>query len=519
MATVTCITPNCNTELAARQLRCPNCHAFRPRLSQLTARRDAEPPDEHDAEDADAGNAERTASGGEADPGTAVSSTTGTGGGADGRGHTGRAPGIDADAATSTGPGVYGCDHAAREPGAITCPTCGELLVEPRRPDAPPAPTEQVPPQQAGTPPQPVGTPPQRAEPPPWLAEPHPTPTDTSQPESERPPWLAEPAPTPQRQTEPTRRRTGRLPRSPFRRGRDRAQTREWRLMSGLARLRRPMSLTWRVAVGGTVILLLIGVDRSVLWTPWSLFPLVALALVLRAQQQATLLAPWELSAAVVEQAGRIDRPDGRRQLEMPMSRSLERTLRDGFSNAVFRAQFGALAALCLFVLWCLGSALAAGGDSSGGVELVGFLFALPTGFALLAAGLFRVAQRGEPPPGELAIIDLRQRDRRTLRRGTTVCATGIVPMSVGFVLIQMQGLPEVEPAGASLPVVLITLWLLGLWAPAAVTAFHVAVRGQWPQRRISLRWAARLAAVSVGALVIGEVIAIVVLGAGFPVT
>ena len=276
------------------------------------------------------------------------------------------------------------------------------------------------------------------------------------------------------------------------------------------------MRWTWRVAVIGGLILSQLDSDRSALWIPVLLWPLVALALVLRAQHQATLLAPWESSTVLAEQEGRIDRPDSRRHLDMPMSRSLERALRSGFSNAVFRAQVGALAALCLFVLWALGAAVF-GGDSSDGLSVIGFLFALSTGLALLSAGLFRTLQPDQPPPGELAIIDLRQRDRRTLRRATTVCATAIVPMGVGLLTIQMQGLPEVEPAGVSLPVVLITLWLLGLWAPAAVAAFNVAARGEWPQRRVSLMWAARLAAVAVGALAIGEVIAIVVLGAGSP--
>lgn len=473
MATVTCITPNCNTELAARQLRCPNCHAFRPRLSQLTARRDAETTDEQVADDALTDDAESAGAGGAAARGTTAASTTSAAPAGDGA----RGFDTDIDGVTSTAPGTYRCDHAAREPGAITCPTCGELLIEPR------------------------------------------STADAVRPFTAEP---AEPAPMrsggPPRPAAPPQRRTGRL--SPFRRGGDRARTREqwrrWRLMSGLARLHRPMQWTWRVAVIGGLIFSQLGSDRSALWTPVLLWPLVGLALVLRAQHQAALFAPWELSAALAEQEGRVDRPDGRRHLDMPMSRSLERALRNGFSNAVFRAQVGALSALCLFVLWALGAAVF-GGDSSGSLGAIGFLFALPTGLAVLSAGLFRTLHPDQPPPGELAIIDLRQRDRRTLRCATTVCATAIVPMAVGLLTIQMQGLPEVEPAGASLPVVLITLWLLGLWAPAAVAAFNVAVRGQWPQRRISLMWAARLAAVAVGAMAIGEVIAIVVLGAGSP--
>lgn len=285
--------------------------------------------------------------------------------------------------------------------------------------------------------------------------------------------------------------------------------------MSMLARLRRPMWLTWVLAVV-LGLFLWMGSGSSALWTPWRLFPLIALALVLRAQQRAALLAPWESSEALLEHDGRLQRPDGRRELEMPAPRMAESMLRGGHSNAWFRAEACALAALCLWLLYVLGAAIA-GGDSSDSLAAIGFLFALPTGLALLSAWLCRLLRRDAPTPGELAIIDLRLRDRRTLRRTAVVCGTALAPMAVGLMLIQMQGLPEVEPPGASLPVVLITLWLLGLWGPAAVAAFNIAVRGHWPQRRPSLMWAARLGSGAAAALAIGEVLAMVVLKAGSP--
>ena len=134
-------------------------------------------------------------------------------------------------------------------------------------------------------------------------------------------------------------------------------------------------------------------------------------------------------------------------------------------------------------------------------------------------AGLLSVAwsllsylhRRSEGPPTTDEVQGLREADRRTLKRTFWFTVTGVVPGSVGALLVVTSlgddlGIVEFGQlflvAGLEMAVAVV---MRGLWFPLAAGGLSMLVRGRWFRRPAGAAWALALLVASAMALAAGQ--------------